>query len=96
MMYNSQDVVMTGPERLVGVVCEDPHELSPLDIMAGVWRSLTTETILETILYTLLYSLLCLWRWCWQQSPLEIISRDQNTPTLFILTEVWILDYKLS
>jgi len=34
-----------------------------------------------------LYSILCLWRWCWAPSPLEILSRAQNTPTLFILTE---------
>ena len=80
---------MTEPDRLVGVVCEDPHIISPLHIMAGVWRSLNTQTVLETILYALLYSILCLWRWCWAPSPLEILSRDQNTPTLFILTEVW-------
>ena len=88
---NLQDVMMTGADRLVCVVCEDPQELSPLDIVAGVWRSLTTETVLETILYAILYSVLCLWRWCWQQSPLEILSGDRNIPTLFILTEVWIL-----
>ena len=83
--------MMTGADRLVCVVCEDPQELSPLDIVAGVWRSLTTETVLETILYAILYSVLCLWRWCWQQSPLETLSGDRNIPTLFILTEVWIL-----
>ena len=80
--------MMSGAERLMCVVCEDPQEVSPLHIMAGVWRSLNTETVLETILYAVLYSVLCVWRWCWQQSTLEILSRHPDTPTLVILTEV--------
>ena len=71
-------MMRSGAERLMCVVCEDPQEISPFNIMAGVWRSLNTETVLETILYAILYSVLCIWKWCWQESALEILSRDQN------------------
>ena len=78
-----------GGSRLVGLVCEDPAHLSLTSRLAGVWRSLVTETVLETLLLSLLYTGLSLWRWCWQSSPLQILSEDSGkTPTLFILTKV--------